>query len=182
MNIEIIDINKIIPYDQNPRRNLNVDKVARSIKEYGFQQPIVVDRGMIVIVGHTRLEASKKLGLKEVPVLIADLSPAKAKAYRIADNRLNQDSSWDFGLLNKEFTDLLDINYDLNHLGFDEQELESIIVGTDSEDIDLSNIEAIDSVAPEIIKIECPKEEKETLKSKIDELIKSYQFNATIKS
>lgn len=127
MKIEQIKIDEIRPYTNNPRKNLNVDKVAESIKQYGFQQPIVVDKDMFIIVGHTRYEASKKLDLKKVPVVIADLPPLKAKAYRIADNRLNEDSQWDYSLLNKEFTDLLDVNYDLVNLGFDERELESII-------------------------------------------------------
>jgi len=127
MDIKYYSPDQLIPYDKNPRKNLNVDKVANSLKEFGFQQPIVVDRGMVVIVGHTRLEASKKLGLKEVPVLIADISPEKAKAYRITDNRLNQDSSWDYKLLNFEMGDLMDNHYDLNNLGFDETEIEKIV-------------------------------------------------------
>ena len=127
MKIEYYPIDQLIPYNKNPRKNLNVDKVADSLKEFGFQQPIVVDKDMVVIVGHTRLEASKKLKLDKVPVIIADISPKKAKAYRIADNRLNQDSSWDFHLLNTEFGDLLDNHYDLSHLGFDEKEIEKIV-------------------------------------------------------
>ena len=89
MHIKNIQIEKLIPYHNNPRKDQAVDKVASSIREYGFQQPIVVDKDMILIVGHTRLQGAKKLGLKKVPVVIADLSEAKAKAYRIADNRLN---------------------------------------------------------------------------------------------
>jgi len=128
MNIQEIEIEKLIPYHNNPRKDQAIDKVASSINEYGFQQPIVVDKKMIVIVGHTRLLASKKLGLKKVPVFIADLSETKAKAYRIADNRLNEDSAWDLDLLNVEISDLLDDNYDLNLLGFDPKELDKIIV------------------------------------------------------
>ena len=127
MDIKYYSPDQLKPYEKNPRKNLNVDKVANSLKEFGFQQPIVVDKGMVVIVGHTRLEASKKLGLKEVPVLIADISPEKAKAYRITDNRLNQDSSWDYKLLNFEMGDLMDNHYDLNNLGFDETEIEKIV-------------------------------------------------------
>ncbi len=127
MKIQQIDIDKIIPYINNPRKNLNSDKVASSIKEFGFQQPIVVDKDMSIIVGHTRYEAAKKLDLKTVPVVIADLPPLKAKAYRIADNRLNEDSEWDYNFLNIEFTDLLDNHYDLDSLGFNNQELENFI-------------------------------------------------------
>ena len=84
MKIKMTPIDKIIPYHNNPRKNQAVDKVASSLAEFGFQQPIVVDKNMIVIVGHTRLMASKKLGLKKVPVAIADLSKGQAKAYRLS--------------------------------------------------------------------------------------------------
>ena len=139
MQIEIIDINKLLPYINNPRKNLNIDKVASSIKEFGFQQPIVVDKNYTIIVGHTRFEAAKKLGLKEVPVQIADLTDNQAKAYRIADNRLNQDANWDTKLLNLEFNDLLSENVNLDTLGFSNDELDNLLLKTDEEsDIDLN--------------------------------------------
>jgi ParB-like chromosome segregation protein Spo0J len=141
LKIQQIEINKIIPYINNPRKNLNADKVASSIKEFGFQQPIVVDKDMSIIVGHTRYEAAKRLDLKTVPVVIADLDPLKAKAYRIADNRLNEDSEWDYSLLNVEFTDILDNHYDLDNLGFNNDELEKFITNTKE---NLDDFEEID--------------------------------------
>jgi ParB-like chromosome segregation protein Spo0J len=143
LKIQQIEINKIIPYINNPRKNLNADKVASSIKEFGFQQPIVVDKDMSIIVGHTRYEAAKRLDLKTVPVVIADLDPLKAKAYRIADNRLNEDSEWDYSLLNVEFTDILDNHYDLDNLGFNNDELEKFITNTKDEKLD--DFEEIDN-------------------------------------
>jgi len=143
LKIQKIEINKIIPYINNPRKNLNADKVASSIKEFGFQQPIVVDKDMSIIVGHTRYEAAKRLDLKTVPVVIADLDPLKAKAYRIADNRLNEDSEWDYSLLNVEFTDILDNHYDLDNLGFNNDELEKFITNTKDEKLD--DFEEIDN-------------------------------------
>lgn len=127
MNIQELSISDIKPYDKNPRKKQNIEKVAQSIKEFGFQQPIVVDKGKTIVVGHSRYEAAKLLNLETVPVVIADLNAKKAKAYRIADNRTNEDSSWDFGLLHKEFTDLLDENFDLEITGFDPKELEDFI-------------------------------------------------------
>jgi len=124
MNILLKSISDIKPYSRNPRKKLNLDKVVESIRNYGWQQPIVVDRAGVIIAGHSRYEAAKILECKEIPVLIADLSPEKAKAYRIADNKTNQYSEWDYSLLNKEFTDLLDINMDLEMTGFDTKELE----------------------------------------------------------
>ena len=128
MDIKSIETNKILPYINNPRKNLNVDKVASSIKEFGFQQPIVVDKNYIIIVGHTRFEAAKKLGLKEVPVQIADLDENKAKAYRIADNRLNQDADWDNELLSVELNNLLSKDFNLEPIGFNEDELNNILL------------------------------------------------------
>jgi DNA modification methylase len=122
-------ISDIKPYQKNPRHKYDINKVAQSIKEFGFQQPIVVDRAGVIIVGHGRYEAAKSLNLKTIPVTIADLPPEKAKAYRIADNKTNEYSDWDMGLLIQEFTDLLDNNYDLELTGFDPDELEKIIVG-----------------------------------------------------
>ena len=139
MQIEIIDINKLLPYINNPRKNLNIDKVASSIKEFGFQQPIVVDKNYTIVVGHTRFEAAKKLGLKEVPVQIANLNDNQAKAYSIADNRLNQDANWDTKLLNLEFNDLLSENVNLDTLGFSNDELDNLLLKTDEEsDVDLN--------------------------------------------
>jgi len=122
-------ISDVKPYQKNPRHKYDINKVAQSIKEFGFQQPIVVDRAGVIIVGHGRYEAAKSLDLKSIPVTIADLPPEKAKAYRIADNKTNEYSDWDMGLLIQEFTDLLDNNYDLELTGFDPDELEKIIVG-----------------------------------------------------
>ena len=143
MEIKSIETNKILPYINNPRKNLNVDKVASSIKEFGFQQPIVIDKNNTIIVGHTRFEAAKKLGLKEVPVQVADLTETQAKAYRIADNRLNEDASWDTKLLNLEFNDLLSKEYNLDLLGFTNDEVDNLFLKTD-EDSDKEINENID--------------------------------------
>jgi site-specific DNA-methyltransferase (adenine-specific) len=127
MKINSIAIDKLIPYHNNPRKDQAVDKVASSINEYGFQQPIVVDKNMVVVVGHTRLMGAKKLGLKRVPTVIADLTETQAKAYRIADNRINEDSTWDMELLNLEIAGLSELNFDLDLLGFDSSELDKFL-------------------------------------------------------
>jgi ParB/RepB/Spo0J family partition protein len=135
MNILQKSISDIKPYSRNPRKKLNLDKIVESIRNYGWQQPIVVDRAGVIIAGHSRYEAAKILECKEIPVLIADLSPEKAKAYRIADNKTNQYSEWDYSLLNKEFTDLLDINMDLEMTGFDTKELEDFFTFDKEDDV-----------------------------------------------
>ena len=126
--IKNIPLKDIKPYSNNPRKKQNITKVVNSIKEFGFQQPIVVDKKNIIIVGHSRYEASKELGLDKVPVIIADLSPVKAKAYRIADNRINQDSEWDFSKLKLEFKDISKLDFNLDSLGFEKNELDDLII------------------------------------------------------
>lgn len=87
MKIQNIPISDIKPYEKNPRNNDSaVDAVARSIKEFGFQQPLVLDKNNVIVCGHTRYKASQKLGLKEVPCVIAEnLTPKQIKAYRLAE-------------------------------------------------------------------------------------------------
>src|ERR1700732_4434648 len=96
MLVEMRLITSIRPYENNPRINdAAVDAVAKSIKEFGFRQPIVVDEEGVIIVGHTRYKAALKLGMKKVPVHVAKgLTPAQAKAYRLADNQTATMSSW----------------------------------------------------------------------------------------
>lgn len=121
MEVQNMSINDIKPYDNNPRNNDGaVDAVANSIKEFGFQQPIVVDKDMVIIVGHTRYRAAKMLGLKEVPVAIAsNLSYEQAKAYRLADNKTNELANWNKDLLDSELQELLDTNIDMENFGFE---------------------------------------------------------------
>lgn len=129
MQIQTVDIETVIPYAKNPRKNeAAVDKVAGSLKEFGWRQPIVVDAEMVVIAGHTRLAAARKLGLKEVPIHTAtDLTANQIKAYRIADNRVSQEAKWDDDLLALELADLDLENYDLGLTGFDDDELAALM-------------------------------------------------------
>src|SRR5262245_39834544 len=121
MKIEMRPITGIKPYEQNPRLNDEaVDAVVRSIREFGFRQPIVVDTEGVIICGHTRYKAALQLGLEKVPVHIAkDLSPEQIKAYRIADNQTASLAAWDYDLLPIELAELQGMNYDLDLLGFD---------------------------------------------------------------
>lgn len=105
-----LDITKIIPYERNPRKNENaVDAVAKSIKEYGFKVPLVLTPDNVVITGHTRLEAAKRLGLKTVPVIYADkLDEMQVKAFRLADNKTGEIASWNLEKLEAELDEIDD--------------------------------------------------------------------------
>src|SRR5215470_5152910 len=125
MHVELRNITDIRPYAHNPRCNDHaVAAVARSIAEFGFRQPIVVDEDGIIIVGHTRYKAALKLGLKTVPVHVAvGLSPAQAKAYRLADNQTARLSEWDYDRLPLELAELQGMDFDLDLTGFSADEL-----------------------------------------------------------
>lgn len=114
-----------IPYVRNPRKNDGaVAKVKASIQEFGFQQPIVVDKEGVIIVGHTRHQAALALGLPKVPVVVADnLTSSQAKAYRLADNRTNEEATWADNLLALELDELKLSEFDLALTGFSDEEL-----------------------------------------------------------
>tara|TARA_R110002153_G_scaffold134821_1_gene284241 strand:- start:2028 stop:3200 length:1173 start_codon:yes stop_codon:yes gene_type:complete len=130
MKITTVAINEVIPYARNPRKNEDaITKVSASLQEYGWQQPIVVDAEMVIIAGHTRLEAAKRLKMEKVPIHIADkLTEAQVKAFRIADNRVSQEAEWDMDLLKIELGDLEGLEFDLSLTGFDDDELNALMV------------------------------------------------------
>lgn len=119
MQVESRSIKEIKPYEHNPRNNDGaVDAVAASIKEFGWQQPIVVDKDGVIIAGHTRYKAAKKLRLKEVPVVVAEnLTEEQVKAYRLADNKTGELAGWDFSALEEELAAISEI--DMSAFGFD---------------------------------------------------------------
>jgi DNA modification methylase len=125
MLIDTVDIGSIIPYARNPRRNdAAISKVAASLQEFGWRQPIVVDAEMVVVAGHTRLEAARSLGMGEVPIHVATgLTPEQIKAYRLADNRVGQEAEWDEDLLRLELSELDAVDFALDLTGFDADEL-----------------------------------------------------------
>lgn len=150
MKIENMKISDIHPYEKNPRINDNaVDAVAKSIQEFGWRAPIVVDKDHVIITGHTRLKAAIKLGMTEVPVHVAtDLSPEQAQAYRIADNKTAEIAEWDYSLLPVEIKDLQENGFDMALLGFSTEELEQIL--NKSEDDVVADGETDPDAVPEI--------------------------------
>lgn len=130
MEIIYKNINELIPYKNNPRLNDEaVEYVKNSIKEFGFKVPIVIDKDNVIIAGHTRIKASKELGIKDIPCIIADdLTEEQVKAFRLADNKVSEKSMWDYTKLDKELNSILDIDmsiFDFN-INTDDVEIERI--------------------------------------------------------
>lgn len=118
MKIENKKLTDITPYENNPRRNdAAVEYVANSIREFGFKQPIVIDKDGVIVAGHTRYKAAQKLGLDEVPCVMADdLTTEQVKAYRLADNKVAELAGWNFEMLDNELSKIFDI--DMGDFGF----------------------------------------------------------------
>ena len=137
MQIYDKQLDEIKPYENNPRHNDNaVDAVAASIREFGFKVPLVIDRDGVIVAGHTRLKAAKKLGLDKVPCFIADdLTDEQVRAFRLADNKVGELATWDLDTLKVELDnigeiDLSDMGFDLND---DDKPAEDIIEPTEKE-------------------------------------------------
>ena len=120
MQITEVDVDKLIPYVNNPRNNDEaVQYVAASIKEFGFKVPVIIDKDNVIVTGHTRLRAAKKLGLKKVPCILADdLTEQQIKAFRLADNKVSELAEWDIDKLNIELEGISDL--EMIDFGFDE--------------------------------------------------------------
>lgn len=141
MKVKLVATEKLKPYGRNPRKRSpeSVRKIADSIEGFGWQQPIVVDKGFVVIIGHGRLEAAKLLGHPKVPVQVAtDLTPEQVKALRLADNKLHQDTDWEPQLLLSEIEELRKLEVDLTATGFSEDDLKRL-----ADDIDELALEQI---------------------------------------
>jgi len=130
VKIEIRLLNQIQPYEKNARKipQRAIDTVAASLEEYGWQQPIVVDKDGVIVVGHVRRLAALQLGWTEAPVHVADkLTPAQIRAFRLMDNRSHQEADWDLELLAPELAELNDLSFDLSLTGFNVHELDVLL-------------------------------------------------------
>lgn len=140
MQIVNKNIYKLIPYENNPRINDEaVEYVKNSIKEFGFKVPIIIDTNNVIIAGHTRYKASEELGLIEVPCIVADdLTDEQVKAYRLADNKVSENSYWNYEKLDKELADIIDIDMSLFDFSPDDLDIE---IPEDKEDDEKSTNE-----------------------------------------
>jgi hypothetical protein len=137
LQIEWWPIDKVRPYEHNPRKipQRAIDKVASSIKEFGWRQPIVIDQDCVIIVGHVRYLAAQKLGLAQVPVHVAaGLTPEQVRAYRLMDNRSHEETDWEPDLLRLEITELKALDFDMKFTGFEPREIDEFLVSPIDED------------------------------------------------
>lgn len=118
LKIEYVDINSIKPYKKNPRKNEDaIPYVMESIKQFGFKNPVILDKDNVIVCGHTRIESAKRLGITEIPCIYADdLTDEQIKAFRLADNKVAEIAEWDIDLLDTELDDIL--NIDMQDFGF----------------------------------------------------------------
>src|SRR5450631_2779679 len=134
LKVQVWSIDRLIPYARNPRTHSDaqVAQIAASIAAFGFNNPILVDTKSGIIAGHGRLLGARKLRLKEVPVIVLDhLSETQKRAYIIADNQLALNAGWDDSMLSIELAALQEDNFDLNLVGFDDQELARLLAAQD---------------------------------------------------
>lgn len=135
--MQLISIDKLVPYVNNARTHSaeQIIKLRSSLREFGFVNPIIIDRDFNVIAGHGRLMAAKEEGINEVPCVFADfLTDAQKKAYILADNRMAMDAGWDEELIKIEMEELQNLGYDLGYTGFDEKELADLF-GIDDKEV-----------------------------------------------
>lgn len=168
MEVKEWPIEKVKPYKNNPRNNDDaVEATANSIKEFGWQQPIVVDKDGVIIAGHTRLKAANKLGLDKVPVIIAaNLTDEQVKAFRLADNKTGELAEWNIDLLGNELDDIVNIN--MSDFGF----IDSIedVEPIDDDEMDTTDI-STHILSIDKIKVELTDDEYNDLTKRLDQYI-----------
>lgn len=136
LQCEFIDIKKLSKFQKNSRKHSKhqIEQIKNSIKEFGFTNPIITDENLIILAGHARYEAAKKLELTKIPcIVLSNLDELQKRAYVIADNKLALNASWDLELLTQEVSDLLDADYDVELIGFDADELNALIQQNEDE-------------------------------------------------
>lgn len=142
--LQKVSIDSLTLYKKNSRIHSDeqINQICESIKEFGFTNPILIDKNYSVIAGHGRIEAAKKLGLKELPAIeLSGLSEKQKKAYIIADNKLALNADWDENILTQELKSLIDLEFDLSIIGFDDNELNQLFNDNENKDPTEKDIE-----------------------------------------
>lgn len=149
---ENVKIDKLIPYENNARTHSpeQIKKIAKSIEQFGFINPVLIDGDYGIIAGHGRVEGAKQLGMTEVPcIFVEDLTETQKRAYILADNKLTLDAGWDDAILKEELEALKELNFDITFTGFEEYDISDI-------NIDGFFAQAEEHKEKEPKKIQCP--------------------------
>lgn len=157
--IELWPVEKLIPYERNARTHSpeQVAQIAASIQEFGFTNPILVASDAGIIAGHGRLAAARQLGMDQVPVIVLDhLTPEQRRAYVLADNQLALNAGWDVDLLRLELTSLQDLSFDLDVIGFSDQQIAGIMEEPNFEPATEDDQSRLDEKNREEINCTCP--------------------------
>lgn len=173
MNVVNVKLEDLKPYENNPRKNKDaVDYVANSIKQFGFKVPIVIDKDNVIVCGHTRYLACKKLKINEAPCVIADdLTEEQIKAYRLADNKVSEVATWDYELLNEELDSLLD--FDMSMYGFNDSEGIELDIEHETKE-DAESIETQSYLVCGQYKVPITEEEQKMFSDKFEEYLNDY--------
>lgn len=157
LKIEYINTNKLIPYINNSRTHseFQVKQIAASISEFGFTNPVLIDENETIIAGHGRVMAAELLSLDQIPTIkLKGLTKAQVKAYVIADNKLALNADWNIDMLKLEFQDLLDINFNVDVIGFDSNEINALTQTADFDPASEDDQGKLDQLDPKYIN--CP--------------------------
>ena len=152
--VKLISIDSIKAYRKNARTHseAQIGQIMASLREFGWTNPVLISSKMVLIAGHARLEAARRLGMKEVPCITLDgLTDAQRRAYVIADNKLALNAGWNEDLLREELLELKSMDFDMDLLGFDPEEMADITLGRD-----VNQPEYDESAADDVEMITCP--------------------------
>ncbi|OGN88090.1 MAG: hypothetical protein A2158_03640 [Chloroflexi bacterium RBG_13_46_14] len=136
LEVKEIELNKLRPWEDNPRRNERaVEAVAKSIRNFGFNVPILCDQNFMIIAGHTRWKAAQKLGMDKVPIIVIEINDTQRRAFAIADNKTAEIADWDFPKLKEVLEELKLEDIDIKSLGFSDEEIRRLILNEDDENV-----------------------------------------------
>lgn len=173
LKIEYKNIDELVPYEKNPRINKEAIKyVKNSIKQFGFKNPVIIDKNNVIVCGHTRVDACKELKINEIPCIYADdLTDEQIKAFRLADNKVGEFAEWDFSLLDEELSDIIDL--DMSDLGsLNDEDIELDIEHETKENAE--SIETQHYLVCGQYKIPIDAEEQKLFSDKVEEYLNDY--------
>jgi len=177
LSVQEVGVERLRPWEGNPRINEHaVDAVAQSIRSFGFNVPILCDQNMMIVAGHTRWKAAKRLGLQSVPVIQLEMTDVQRRAFALADNKTGELAGWDYGRLEKVLEELAATKVELPSLGFSEAELQALLAPPKDFDWDAfeKQMEGLRGSAYVLLPVKVLLHEKDRLSSAIRERVRRH--------